>query len=264
MVEITLQQLLEAGCHFGHQSRRWHPKMSPFLYGAKDGVHIFDLAKTKEKLDQAINFVHQLAAEGKVIVFVGCKRQAGAVIKEEAKKAGMPYVSNRWIGGTMTNWEQIKKRLNKLKTDKEKVASGEYAEKYTKKENLLIARSITKLEKFLGGLSEMKAIPDALLVVDIKAEEVAVAEANRLEIPVVAIVDSNSNPDTVSYPIPANDDAVGSIKFLVGALAEAIKQGREAWERKTQTATSEPKSEKTAKTTKKVAKKLVKKIKAKK
>ena len=263
--EITLKDLLEAGCHFGHQSRRWHPKMAEYLFGVKDSVHIFDLAKTKTKLEEAVEFARKVASEGGIIIFVGCKRQAAAVIKEEAKNAGMPYVNSRWLGGTMTNWDQIKRRLDKMKTDKEKLASGEYAEKYTKKENLLIGREVIKLEKFLGGLATLKGIPDALVVVDIKAEEVAVKEAIKLGIPVIAIVDSNSNPETVSYPVPANDDSVGSIKYLISIIASAIKDGKDAWERKNQTVANETnKTTEVKKSVSKVAKKLVKKIKAKK
>jgi small subunit ribosomal protein S2 len=263
--EILLKDLLEAGCHFGHQSRRWHPKMKPYLFGVRDGVHIFDLAKTKEKLQEAVEFVHKTAANGGTIVFVGCKRQAAAIVKEEAVRAGMPFANQRWLGGTITNWEQIKRMLNRLKEYKEKQESGEFS-KYTKKENLLISREVARLEKTIGGLTALKNLPDALLVVDVKNEAVAVAEAVKRHIPVVAIVDSNSNPEIVDFPIPANDDAVGSITFVMGKLTDAIKEGREAWEKKNKKAAEEaarakePQSEAAKEPVKKVAKKLVKKI----
>jgi len=232
--EIILKDLLEAGCHFGHQSRRWHPKMKPYIFGVREGVHIFDLAKTREKLVEAVEFVRKVASEGGVIVFVGTKRQAAAVIKEESAKAGMPWVAGRWLGGTLTNWEQIKRMIDRLQELKKKKAEGEFEKKYTKKENLLIDREVIRLEKAVGGLVSMTEIPEALLVVDIRTETVAVAEANKVKIPVVAVIDSNSNPDLVEYPIPGNDDAVGSVKFIVGKLAEAIKDGREMWQKKQQ------------------------------
>jgi small subunit ribosomal protein S2 len=229
--KISLKDLLEAGAHFGHQARRWHPKMEPYLFGVRDGIHIFDLAKTKEGLEEAMAFVKKITSEGGLVIFVGTKRQAQAIIKEEAKKASMPFVDNRWLGGTLTNWEQIKKRIEKLvemKTNREK---GEY-KKYTKKEQLLIDREIEKLEKKLGGLVSLEGMPAALFVVDTKKEESAVKEANKKGIPVVAIVDSNSNPDLIDYVIAANDDAVGTIKLIVSLIGEAAKKGREAFAKK--------------------------------
>lgn len=231
MAKVSLKALLEAGAHFGHQAARWNPKMKPYLYTARDKIHIFDLAKTKEGLEKAAAFVKTTAAKGEKIVFVGTKRQAKAIVKEEAKKANMPWVSERWLGGTITNWEQIKKNINKLIEMREKRKEGEY-KKYTKKEQILIGREIARLERFFGGLVGLKDLPAAIFVVDIKKEETAIREANRKGIPVVAIVDSNSNPDLVDYVIPANDDAVGSIKLIVGAIAEAAKKGREAFEKK--------------------------------
>lgn len=231
MVKISLKDLLEAGCHFGHQSARWNPKMKPYLYTVRDGVHVFDLAKTKEGLEKTCEFVKKLTAKGEKIVFVGTKRQAQAIVKEEAKKAGVPFVSERWLGGTITNWGQIKKSIAKLTEMIEVREKGEY-KKYTKKEQILLDREISRLEKFFGGLVGLEDLPAAIFVVDIKKEETAVREANREEIPVIAIVDSNSNPDLADYVIPANDDAVGSIKLIVGVIAEAAKKGREAWEKK--------------------------------
>lgn len=231
MAKISLKDLLEAGVHFGHQASRWDPKMKPYLYTVRDGVHVFDLAKTKESLEKAIDFVKKTAAEGGKIVFVGCKRQAAEIIKEEAQKAGMPYVSERWLGGTITNWEEIKKRIDRLAEMKEKREKGEY-KKYTKKEQILIDREISRLEKFFGGLVDLEKLPAALFVVDTKKEYTAVREANHKGIPVVAIVDSNSNPEAIDYVIPANDDAVGSVKLIVGAISEAIQKGRKTSKKK--------------------------------
>jgi len=230
--KISLQDLLEAGAHFGHQAQRWNPKMKPYLYGVRDGVHIFDLVKTQEGLKKACEYVQKLTAEGKKIIFVGTKRQAEAIIKEEAKKAGMPWVSKRWLGGTITNWEEIKKRIERLKEMTEKRAKKEY-QKYTKKERLLIDREIARLETFFGGLVGLDDLPAAIFVVDTKKEKTAVREAKRKGITVVAIVDSNADPDLVDYVIPANDDAVKAIKLITGAIAEAAKKGREAFEKKT-------------------------------
>jgi len=229
--KTSLKDLLEAGAHFGHQAARWNPKMKPYLYTVRDGVHVFDLAKTKEGLDKACEYVRKLTAEGEKIVFVGTKRQAEAIVKEEAKKAGVPYVSERWLGGTITNWEQIKKSIEKLTEMIEKREKGEY-KKYTKKEQLLLDREIARLEKFFGGLVSLKELPAAIFVVDTKKEVTAVKEAEQKGITVVAIVDSNSDPDLVDYVIPANDDAVGAVKLIVGAIAEAAKEGREKFEKK--------------------------------
>lgn len=229
--KISLKDLLEAGAHFGHQAARWNPKMKPYLYTVRDGVHVFDLSQTKKGLEEAAAFVKTTAAKGGKIVFVGTKRQAAAIVMEEAKKAGVPYVSKRWLGGTITNWEQIKKRIEKLTEMKEKREKGEY-KKYTKKEQLLLDREIARLEKFFGGLVGLKELPAAIFVVDTKKEVTAVREANQKEIPVVAIVDSNSDPDLVDYVIPANDDAVGAIKLIVGAIGEAAKEGREKFAKK--------------------------------
>lgn len=229
--KVSLKDLLEAGAHFGHQARRWNPKMKEYLFGVRDGIHIFDLAKTKEGLEEAAKFVKTTAAEGGKIVFVGSKRQAQAIIKEEAKKAGMPFVDQRWLGGTITNWEQIKKRIDKLLEMREKREKGEY-KKYTKKEQLLLDREIERLERKLGGLVGLEDLPAAIFIVDTKKEESAVKEAKMKGIPLVAMVDSNSDPDLINYVIPANDDAVGTIKLVVSVIGEAAKEGREAFEKK--------------------------------
>lgn len=229
--EISLKELLEAGSHFGHQARRWNPKMKPYLYGVRDGIHIFDLVKTKEGLDAATETVRKLTSEGGVIIFVGTKRQSQAITMEEAKKAGMPYVVQRWMGGLITNWEQLKKSIDKLLDMYEKREKGEY-KKYTKREQLLLDREIASLEKFFGGLKELKQIPQAIFVVDVKKEDSAVREAKRKGLMIVGVVDTNSDPDMIDYVIPANDDAIGSIKLIVGAIGNAAKEGREAFEKK--------------------------------
>ena len=229
--EISLKDLLEAGAHFGHQSSRWNPKMKPYLYGVKDSVHVFDLAKTKEGLEKACQFVQELTAKGGTIVFVGTKRQAQAIIIEEAKKAGMPYVSQRWLGGTLTNWERIKKSIDKLNEMKEERKKGEY-KKYTKREQLLLDRKIGRLEKFFGGLSALKAPPEALFIVDTQKEGLVVKEAKKKKITVVGLVDSNADPDLVDYIIPSNDDAVAAIKLVVAAIAVAAKEGKEIYDKK--------------------------------
>ena len=223
--DVPLQDLLKAGCHFGHQSKRWNPKMAPYIWQAKKGIHIFDLPKTAKKLKEACLAMRELVKDGKTIIFIGTKRQASAVIKEEAKKAGIFYVSNRWLGGTITNWQQIKKSIDKLVEMKEKKEKGEY-KKYTKKENVLIDRDINRLTRFFEGLETLKGIPDAIFVVDIKREIAAVKEARMKGIKIFAMVDSNSDPDLVDYLIPANDDAVQSIKLIVSKLAQAVIDGK--------------------------------------
>lgn len=229
--EISLKVLLEAGCHFGHQSRRWNPKMKPYLYDIRDGVHIFDLASTKEKLQEAYEFLRSALAEGRSVIFVGSKRQAKAIVSEEAKKAKIPYISQRWIGGTITNWDQINKSIKKLVEMREKRSKGEY-KKYTKKEQILLDREINRLEKFFGGLVGLEKAPEILFVVDVKKEEAAVKEARIRGITVVAIVDSDSDPNYADYLIPCNDDAVGSIKLVVSLMAEAVREGKELYNKK--------------------------------
>lgn len=223
--EITLEGLLEVGCHFGHQAKRWHPKMEPYIYTVRNGVHIFDLAKTKKGLEKAATFAKATAAKGDKIVFIGTKRQTDGIIKEEAIRCDMPYVSQRWLGGTITNWNQIKKSIDKLIEMKEKKEKGEY-EKYTKKENILINREISRLEKFFGGLVGLEELPTAIFVVDCKKEEAAVKEAKMKGVKVIGIVDSNTDPSLVDYVIPANDDAVKSIKLIVSSIADAIIDGQ--------------------------------------
>ena len=224
MSEVTLKDLLEAGAHFGHQGRRWNPKMAKYIFGERGGVHIIDLVQTKKGLDEACEFVKKLASEGKVVLFVGTKRQAAGIVKDQAVKAGMPYLTQRWVGGLLTNWQEISKRIRKLHEMKEKREKGEY-KVYTKREQLLLDREIAKLEKFLGGVANMEKLPDALFVVDTHREEVAVKEAMRMKIPVVGLVDTNADPTQVDYVIPGNDDAVKAVELVVKAVTEAIEEG---------------------------------------
>lgn len=223
--KISLKELLDAGCHFGHQARRWNPKMEKYIYTKREGVHIFDLGLTAQKLAEAMTFVRDLVADKKEIILVGTKRQASAIIKEEATKVGAPFISIRWMGGIVTNWEQIKKSLDRIKDLEAKKAKGEL-KKYTKKENLLIDRDIAKVDRFLGGLRNLTEIPAAIFVVDVKKEVAAVKEARTKGLSVVGIVDTNADPDLVDYSIPANDDAVSSIKLIVSKIAQAYAEGK--------------------------------------
>jgi len=230
-LKIELKDLLDAGAHFGHQSHRWHPHMEPYLYDVRDGVHVFDLVKTKEGLEKAMEFVRKTTSLGGKIIFVGTKRQAQAIVKEEALKADMPFITERWMGGIITNWDHIKLSIEKLKDLKEKKEAGEL-KKYTKKENILIDREIARLERFFGGLADLKDLPAAIFVIDVKKEKAAVREAAKKEIPVIAVVDSNSDPNLVDHVIPANDDAVGSIKLITEKISLAAQEGKEAFKKR--------------------------------
>lgn len=223
-MEVTLKELLEAGCHFGHQTVRWNPKMKPYIFTAREGVHVFDLVKTKEGLETACDFAKSTASQGGVVLFVGSKRQAREIVSEVCQKIGMPYVTQRWMGGMITNWDQVKKSVQKMAELKEGREKGEY-KTYTKKEQLLIDRQIAKLEKFFGGVFALKELPQALFIVDAKRELSAVKEANRREIPVISMVDTNSDPDLINYVIPVNDDAVASIKLIVEKMGESVAEG---------------------------------------
>lgn len=223
--QVDLKELLDAGCHFGHQSRRWNPKMKSFIYAKREGVHIFDLGQTAEKLAAAMTAVRDLAAEKKQIVFVGTKRQASAIIKEEASQCEMPFVAVRWLGGIISNWEQIEKSLKKMKDLEERKEKGEF-KKYTKKENVLIDRQIDKLNRFLGGLRNLAGLPAAIFVIDIKKEIAAVQEARNKGVLVIGVVDTNADPTLVDLAIPANDDAVASIKYITNKIQKAVKDGQ--------------------------------------
>lgn len=224
---VDVKDMLEAGCHFGHQAQRWSPKIKPYVYTEKNGVHIFDLFKTASKLDEACQFVYNLAKEGKTVVFVGTKRQAQDIVREEAVAAGAPYMVVRWLGGMITNWDQLKKSIDKMKRQKKDRAEGKL-DMFTKKERVLIDKDISRLERFFGGVENITGVPDALFLVDIGKEDNALKEATMKGVPTVAIVDSNCDPTRVTYPIPANDDAVRSVKLLTHAIATAYKEGKMA------------------------------------
>ena len=224
-VKISLKELLEAGAHFGHQARRWNPKMAPYLYGAEEGVHVFDLVKTKEALEEALSFLAEAAKEGKVILILGTKKQAKEKTQEIARETGCPYVSERWLGGTLTNFDMIKRSLSKLTEMKTKMAAGEY-NKFTKKERLLMEREIARLERFFGGMVTLEKTPDVLFIVDTHKESGAVKEARKSKVTVVGIVDSNADPTLIDYPIPMNDDAAKAVDYVLGLVKEAILEGK--------------------------------------
>jgi len=225
MSTITLQQLLEAGCHFGHKAERRNPKASSYIYAEKDGIHIIDLAKTKENLEKAVEYVQELVAGGGEVLFVGTKRQAKDIVKREAQRVGAPFVTERWIGGFMTNWEGIQRTIKKILTMEEDQKSGGW-KKFPKHEQVKLAHHLKRLNMFYGGVTTLVNPPKALFIIDIKKENVAFREALRCVVPMVAIVDTNVNPIEVAYPIPANDDAVGSIEIISKAIADAYAQGK--------------------------------------
>ncbi len=226
MAEVSLKDLLEAGAHFGHQTRRWNPKMEPFLYGARGGVHIIDLTKTAKGLAAAIDFASAVTANGGLILFVGTKRQIRSIVKQSAIEADMPYVTERWLGGMLTNFRTIRAQINRLKKLEAQNESGELAANYNKKEQGVLVEEMNKLNNIFGGIKGADGLPAALYVVDAPREEIAIAEAKKLGIPVIAMADSNANPDLIDYPIPANDDALRSVGVITKAIADAAKAGR--------------------------------------
>lgn len=230
MKQVSLQDLLTAGSHFGHKAERWHPKAHEFIFTEKDGIHIIDLAKTKQGLEEAATFVRNTVAEGKEIIFVGTKRQAKGVVKEHATHAGAPFLTERWIGGFLTNWDSIKKnidKINKLTLERE---SGGW-KKFPKHEQSKLTRYLTRLNMVYQGVLKLTAVPAALFIVDVRKESSSVAEALRVGIPVIAIVDTNADPTLIDYVIPANDDALGSIEYITSVLADAYLEGKEAREK---------------------------------
>ena len=226
MAVISMKQLLEAGVHFGHQTRRWNPKMAKYIFTERNGVYIIDLQKTVRKVDEAYNFLRGVAEEGKTVLFVGTKKQAQEAVKEEATKAGMYYVNERWLGGMMTNFQTIQKRVKRLKELEAMEEDGTF-DILTKKEVQKLRHEMEKLDKFLGGIKEMNKLPGALFIVDPRKERIAVAEARKLNIPIVAIVDTNCDPDEIDYVIPGNDDAIRAVKLLTGRMADAVMEGRQ-------------------------------------
>ncbi|WJM56590.1 30S ribosomal protein S2 [Bacillus amyloliquefaciens] len=238
MSVISMKQLLEAGVHFGHQTRRWNPKMKRYIFTERNGIYIIDLQKTVKKVEEAYNFTKNLAAEGGKILFVGTKKQAQDSVKEEAVRSGMYYVNQRWLGGTLTNFETIQKRIKRLK-DIEKMQENGTFDVLPKKEVVQLKKELERLEKFLGGIKDMKDLPDALFIIDPRKERIAVAEARKLNIPIIGIVDTNCDPDEIDVVIPANDDAIRAVKLLTSKMADAIleaKQGEEEAEAAEETA----------------------------
>ncbi len=226
MAVVSMKQLLEAGVHFGHQTRRWNPKMAEYIFTERNGIYIIDLQKTVKKLNEAYMFVRDLAAEGGEILFVGTKKQAQDAIKEEAVKCSMPYVNARWLGGMLTNFRTIRRRIDRLNQLRKMEEDGTF-ELLPKKEVIKLRLEIEKLEKFLGGIQEMKKIPSAMFIVDPRKERIAVSEAKKLGIPIVAIVDTNCDPDEIDVVIPGNDDAIRAVKLIADAMAAAVIEGRQ-------------------------------------
>ena len=226
MAEVSMKQLLEAGVHFGHQTSRWNPKMKPFIFGARNGIYIIDLQLTVKLFRDAYQFLRDLVSDGGTILFVGTKKQAQDAIREEAERCGMLYVNNRWLGGLLTNFQTIKASLDRLRKLEETLEDPKMADALTKKEMLGVRRERDRLLVSLGGIKNMKRLPDALFVIDPKKEEIAVKEANRLGIPVVAVVDTNCDPDLIDWVIPGNDDAIRAIRLFTASVAESALEGK--------------------------------------
>jgi small subunit ribosomal protein S2 len=225
MASTLVRQLLEAGVHFGHQTKRWNPKMKRFIFGSRSGIYIIDLEKTERHLQAACEFIEGLAARNQRVVFIGTKKQAKPILEREAKRCGMPFVVNRWLGGTLTNFQTIKMNIDRLRDLRQKKADG-FFERVSKKDAKRLGRQLEDLEEHFDGLAELDRLPGGLFVVDIKREEIAVKEANRLNIPIVAICDTNADPDLVTYPIPGNDDAIRSITLITSLVADSVLAGR--------------------------------------
>ncbi len=228
MSNVTMRQMLEAGVHFGHQTRYWNPKMKPYIFGQRNKIHIVNLESTLPLLQDAMNYIGKLASNGGRIMFVGTKRAAGAAVREEAQRCGMPYVDHRWLGGMLTNFKTIKQSIARLKELEGMLADGSMEKKFNKKESLGLKRELIKLERSLGGIKEMKKLPDALFVIDTGHEDIAISEARKLGIPVVGVVDTNNDPDDIDYVIPGNDDAIRAVQLYTQGASAAILEGRAA------------------------------------
>ena len=226
MAVISMKQLLEAGVHFGHQTRRWNPKMAPYIFTERNGIYIIDLQKTVRKIDEAYMFIRNVAMEGKTVLFVGTKKQAQESIESEAKRCNMFYVNNRWLGGTLTNFRTIRTRIDRLNAIDQMEKNGQF-EVLPKKEVIKLLAEREKLEKNLGGIREMKKLPGAIFIVDPRKEHIAVTEARRLGIPTIGIVDTNCDPDEIDYVIPGNDDAIRAVKLIAGKMADAVLEGKQ-------------------------------------
>ena len=225
MAAISMKALLETGVHFGHRTRKWNPRMKPYIFTERNGIHIIDLQQTVAALDHAFELVRDTVAKGGVVLFVGTKRQAQESIQREAERSGMPYINQRWLGGTLTNWKTIKARIDELKKLEERRDAGEF-DRLTKKEGLILTREIIKLQDRLGGIRDMVRLPELVYVVDVRREDTAIHESNILNIPVIALVDTNCDPSGVDYVVPANDDAIRAIKLLTARLADAVLEGK--------------------------------------
>ncbi|NLX92646.1 MAG: 30S ribosomal protein S2 [Clostridiales bacterium] len=229
MAVVSMKQLLEAGVHFGHQTRRWNPKMAPFIFTERNGIYIIDLQKTVRKLEEAYMFIRELSENGQEVLFVGTKKQAQDSIRDEAERCGMPFVNARWLGGMLTNFNTIQRRIKRLEQLKAFEADGTF-NKLPKKEVIKMNLEIEKLEKFMGGIKHMKRQPAAMFIVDPRKERIAVAEARKLGIPIIAIVDTNCDPDEIDYIIPGNDDAIRAVKLISAAMSDAVIEGRQGEE----------------------------------
>ncbi|KIL50499.1 30S ribosomal protein S2 [Jeotgalibacillus alimentarius] len=229
MSVISMKQLLEAGVHFGHQTRRWNPKMKKYIFTERNGIYIIDLQKTVKKVEEAYKFVKEVAADGGEILFVGTKKQAQESVKDEAERAGMHFINQRWLGGTLTNFDTIQLRINRLKKIEKMEEDGTF-EVLPKKEVVQLKKEYERLVKFLGGIRDMKKLPDVLFIIDPRKERIAVAEAIKLNIPIVGIVDTNCDPDEIDYVIPANDDAIRAVKLLTSKMADAILESKQVEE----------------------------------
>ncbi|MEZ5371834.1 MAG: 30S ribosomal protein S2 [Microthrixaceae bacterium] len=223
---VTMKELLEAGVHFGHQTRRWNPKMQRFIYGERNGIYLIDLRQTLERVRDSFIFVRDLVADGGSVMFIGTKKQAQDSVQSYAERCGMPYVNERWLGGMLTNFETISKRISKMKEYQRMRDSGEF-EAMPKKEALLLTRELAKLERYLGGIRDLESLPDAVFILDTKKEDIAVTEANKLGLPIVAVVDTNCDPDIISYVIPGNDDAIRSGSLMSRVISDAVNEGRQ-------------------------------------
>ncbi len=243
MTTTLVHQLLEAGVHFGHQTKRWNPKMKRYIFGRRSGIYIIDLEKTEQHLKTACDFLEDLGAKGQRVLFVGTKKQAKPILEAEAQRAGMPYVINRWLGGTLTNFETIKKNIDRLRDLRQKREEG-FFDRISKKDAKQLSRQMERLESDFAGLVDLDRLPGCLFIVDTKREEIAVREANRLNIPIVAICDTNADPDLITYPVPGNDDAIRALKLIVSMVAERVLAGRQRFAIEQQVIQQPPASEK--------------------
>lgn len=228
MKDISLLELLKSGAHFGHKASRWNPKMKPFIFSTRNNIHIIDLEKTRNSLQKAVSFVSGIVKNGGVVLFIGTKRQSREVVRQQAESCGMPYVNLRWLGGTFTNFRTIQKTVRKLEKLQSRKDSPDFEQKYTKKERLLIEREIEKLTKLFSGIKDMKKTPQAVFITDIHHDKIALTEARKMKVPVIAITDTNTDPSLVDYAIPANDDAVAAVTLITQVIAEAINANKSA------------------------------------